>query len=208
MITDRPNFWTDKGKQTNWQEYILPGRTIDEFEKEGFLQARVLSAFIKKDTTIVEYGCGVGRITKHIANFAKRTIGLDISKSYIEKAKRFCSDIDNLDFFTIDNFTEPECADFIYSVMVFQHNSETNRKNIIDHIIRLLRPGGTVLISFPKAESKFYTETKFVHKFTLKEVEYFGSFFSDYKIIEQNLVNYKNNPHPADYHEYFLIATK
>jgi len=125
MITDDKNFWNNKAKSDKWQEYILPGRTSDEFEKEGLAQAIQFCNLINKDNVVLEYGCGVGRITKYLRFWSDNVIGIDICDGYIQKAKEKNKDLPGLRFYTTDEYKNKEnVADFIISIMVMQHNSD------------------------------------------------------------------------------------
>ena len=200
MITDDPiSFWNNVADYGTWREFILPKRTDAEFEDEGEREANNLSVFIKDDYTVLEYGCGIGRILKYIN--AKRKIGLDISVKYLDIAGKDKTS----EYYLVDKFHEQ--VDFIYCLSVIQHNNEIEREKIINNIVDLLKDKGTAVISFPHIDSTVYVETPFVHKFTKDEVEEYGKHFSEYEIIEGNLVNYKNE-NKCEYNEYFLIGIK
>jgi SAM-dependent methyltransferase len=200
MTTDNPiAFWNKVSDYGNWREYILPKRTDQEFEDEGKEEANNISRFIKEDYTVLDYGCGIGRVLKYVK--AKRKIGLDISEKYLEIANNDKTS----EYYLVDKFNEQ--VDFIYSLSVLQHNNEIERDKIIKSIVCLLKDGGRALISFAHIKSPNYIETEFVHKFTKKEVEEYGKHFTEYEIIEGNLVNYKDGK-KCDYNEYFLIGIK
>jgi 2-polyprenyl-3-methyl-5-hydroxy-6-metoxy-1,4-benzoquinol methylase len=208
MITDNLDFWNKKAMEDNWQDYILPGRNDNEFEYEGKTQVEKFNKFIKNDFVIIDYGCGVGRMARYLKSRCKNVIGIDICSAFIEKAKIRNADIDGIDFFTVNQSSEiKEIADLIICIMVMQHNNNENREIIISNIYRLLKPGKTCLISFPKNESKIYRETDFVHKFSYKEVENYGRYFSEFSIIEDNLVNYQKR-NIIGTNEYFLKGIK
>ena len=201
MITQNPKkFWLAKSKKKRWREYILPGRNDKDFHDEGLQQAKFLEEYYFPNDIVLEYGCGIGRILKHIK--ARRKIGLDIVPKFISIAKQ---DL-NSEYYLIDEFKET--ADFIYSISVIQHNVKEEREIMMKNIFNLLRTGGSALINFPHENSDVYDKKDlFVHVFTKKEVEEYGKMFDKYDIFEGNLVNYagkktnKNN-------EYFLLVGK
>ena len=178
-----------------------------EFYYEGFLEAQRLYYFFDSNSTIIDYGCGVGRVLKYSAANCKKAIGLDISEDFIIKAKNSIDD-QKVVFYTTDKFKNREVADFVYCLMVMQHNDRCNRARIVKHIFDLLKPRGKALIQFPQVASDYYQETDFVHKFTKEEVAQYGKVFSHYKIISGNLINYAKRINSNIIHEYFLIVEK
>jgi len=207
MKTENPyKFWSEIQDKENWRDYIIPKRTIKEFDDEGKLQAEQMKSHYDKDTDVVlDYGTGIGRVLKHMRG--KRKIGLDISKTFVAKAKKNDS---SSEYYTVDDFSET--ADFIYSLLVLQHNTEEYRRLIINNIFNLLAPHGKTFISFPKFDSDIYKEGKFVHKFTIEEVKSYGSVFDNYIIYEDNLVGYKDQRgkyiQTVGTNEYILVGLK
>jgi len=198
-------FWQEISKKNNWKDYILPRKSPDDFDREGFLEMQRLLYFYDKNSIVVDYGCGIGRVAKYVAMNAKKVIGLDINDDFVEIARNYVKS-PNAEFYCSDVFFEEKIADFVYCLMVLQHNDADNRKKIIRQINNLLKIKGTVVINFPRFESDYYKETMFVHKFKRDEVEEYGKFFTSYKIIEGNLPNYEKIFNKNISHEYFLIA--
>lgn len=200
MITDKPvEFWDNISKKKNWREYILPQRTDKEFYDEGLRQANFLLKFYKPGDTVLEYGCGIGRILRHIK--AKRKIGLDISERFLAIARLE----DSSEYYLANEFYGQ--ADFVYCLSVIQHNNSQERLIILNRIKDLLAPGGSALISFPNQDSQIYNETEFVHKFSLDEVKQYGLEFDYFDIFVGDLVNYKS-PEKSRGNEYFLLVKK
>ena len=191
-------FWSYLSREKNWIDYILPKRTEKEFWNEGKLEAENIQKIAGEiDTTfVIDYGCGIGRITKYFPH--KEIIGIDVCEEFIEKAGE--------GFSTIKNFKEKEVATFIYCISVLQHNDEANRKKIIDHIHSLLREGGKCFINFPM-EKSLYVKTWFVHTFSEEEVRELFLQFSKVELVKGNLARYGGKI-VSGQNEIFVIATK
>lgn len=206
MITENVKaFWDAVAKQSNWIQYILPKRSADEFDEEGRLQAEaILNLFPLNGGTVIDYGCGIGRISKHMAKHADRMIGLDICEAFIDRARKRDT---STEYVLSDVFEEQNIADFIYSISVMQHNTSANVKQAMSGIHRMLKPGGTCLITF--ASGPVYQEGTFIHKFCEKEVRDLASGFSDATIIKSNLVKYGGYEIPENQtNELILVARK
>jgi SAM-dependent methyltransferase len=206
-LKDPRSFWQSISKVENWRDYILPRKKDEDFDYEGSIEVHRLFYFFDGSSTVVDYGCGIGRVLKYVSERAKVAMGLDINPDFLEKAKAYVKN-DKVLFFNSDEYHQENVADLVYSLMVLQHNDQENRERIMHHIFRILKPGGLALINFPRFESNYYEENGFLHKFTRSEVEQYGRLFSSFRIIEGNLPNYVLEYDKKMSHEYFLIAVK
>ena len=205
MITANvKQFWDATASRPNWREYILPKRTDSEFDNEGKQQADVIRALLPVNGgTVIEYGCGIGRISKYMTQHAGRMIGLDICEAFLQKARQR----DSSEYHLVNEFRESDIADLVYSVSVMQHNTVENVATAMADIHRLLRPCGACFVTF--AYGPVYTQSAFVRKFTEREVMEVAAGFSDVQIIKTNLVRYSGYTIPkGETNELVLIAKK
>lgn len=205
MIQDPTTFWRGIAERPNWKDYILPGRTDADFDAEGFAEAQRLFCFFDNSSTVVDYGCGIGRVLKYVAPECLHAVGIDICPAFLTTAAELIKR-DNVALFQPDEYRRENVADLVYSLMVLQHNDPLNQLKIMCHIHRILRPNGTAIVNFPRHESAYYKEGPFVHKFTRREVATFGGMFRFFRIFEGNLSGYEKQC--AGDNEYFLIAVK
>jgi SAM-dependent methyltransferase len=104
--------------------------------------------------TCIEYGCGLGRITRHLAPHFERTIGVDISAAHLKLARELAQadgvrGIEWLHLDTLDRLSALPKADFIYSVIVLQHNPPPVIERILSTFARILKPGGVAYFQVP-----------------------------------------------------------
>jgi ubiquinone/menaquinone biosynthesis C-methylase UbiE len=97
--------------------------------------------------TVVEIGCGVGRLTRAIAPEVGRVIALDISERMLALARQ--ANLPNTDFRAAEGFTLPglpdESADLALGYCVFQHlPSEAALKSYLAEMHRVTKPGGII----------------------------------------------------------------
>jgi len=206
MIENPKTYWEEIAQRGDWRDYILPRKHADDFEFEGWMEAQRFTYFYDESSVVVDYGCGIGRVLQYVSQKAKRAIGLDVALGMLERAMAYVDD-PNVELIRVEEFIEIDVADFVYSLMVMQHNSIENQGKIARHIHDILKVGGIAIIHFPRHESTFYGENETCHKFTKEEIGKFGELFSSYRIIDGNLPNYQRARDDMN-HEYFLVGVK
>jgi len=149
--------WNDRAR-VNAKWYITTIRldlTDDDFDASGRPE---VEKFILSDPILIagreisrqrvlEIGCGLGRMSRHLASYFGEVLGTDVSGEMVRQARERLAFIPNL------SFAETSGADFaalpsdhfdlVFSVYVFQHVpwKEVIASNIRD-ACRVLRPGG------------------------------------------------------------------
>lgn len=107
---------------------------------------------LKKDKSVLEIGCGTGRIALKVAPNVERFLGVDISLKTVERAKQHlkktCAEFFKGDFLCLK--TE-EKFDLIYSSLTFMHFK--NKLLAIQKVKSLLKEGGKFVLSIDKNQS-------------------------------------------------------
>lgn len=137
----------------------------EQFFKDGELTAKeivgVIQPYLKNDIDkILDWGCGVGRITMHLHKFvgSKTEIhGCDINEKMIAFDKTNFKDIS----FSVISYTPPTSYgnsffDFVYALSVFTHIEASFQKQWIEEMHRILVDGGVFL--FTIHGSSFYSK--------------------------------------------------
>ena len=104
----------------------------------------------------LEFGCGVGRVTRALAARFERAVGLDISTNMLDQARVLNADVANVEF--VHN-TAPHLEllgdrrfDLVYSRHVLQHlPTHEMAHGYLSEMVRLVKPGGLVLAHVPIA---------------------------------------------------------
>ena len=150
--------------ETYWESQI-----VRPYVHNSELQRRWAWAFLAPhlqqlngDESILDIGCGDGRITSDLSKFVSNgfVVGIDPSKPMLEWAQRqYCSmEYPNLSF-KEGGFLEPgdlSTFDVIVSFCALQHCS--NQQEGILQLAKHLKPGGKVLIMIPALENKKWGE--------------------------------------------------
>lgn len=99
------------------------------------------------DMTMVEIGCGVGRMTRHLSTRFKYVYAYDVSEEMIDEARSLNSCLSNVSFLANDGRSFPEVedgsVDYVFSGWTFQHMpSKRVVEDNVREIARILFPSG------------------------------------------------------------------
>jgi ubiquinone/menaquinone biosynthesis C-methylase UbiE len=144
--------------KTNWNRLAETNESallhVAGYTDEVMLKAaaehtlHVLSGYFNlgPDQTILEIGCGVGRVGKELAPKIKRWIGCDVSSNMLGHAARRLEGISNVDLVQISGYDLkpiPDASvDSVYCTVVFMHLHEWDRYAYVCEAFRVLKPGG------------------------------------------------------------------
>lgn len=143
---------TDSGRYGKWD--------VEEFFRTGEAEIRQMmdhAAALGRPSgrgLALDFGCGVGRLSRALAAYFDQVVGVDISESMIERARELnaaypaCSFVLN---------TEPDLRlfpdahfDMIYTNIVLQHvPSQPAIRSYIAEFVRVIRPGGLMVFQLP-----------------------------------------------------------
>jgi len=112
---------------------------------------------INSGDTIIELGCGYGRLLPSLARKAKQVIGIDTSISSIEMGREMLADIPNIALKQMDAVKLEFDDDYFEVVLCIQNGISAfhvNQTDLIKEGIRVTKSGGIVL--FSGYSSKFW----------------------------------------------------
>ena len=130
-----------------------------EFFGTGVREAERVLAMCRSNSVTVTYGkvldfgCGVGRMTRAFSGFFQSCIGIDVSESMVILARNFNSDEPRCDFVVSDTpalpFTD-KSFDFVFSVLVLQHlPSKSLILSYIAEFVRVAKDDGVIAFQLP-----------------------------------------------------------
>jgi SAM-dependent methyltransferase len=160
-----------KKLQQNWEELaqddplwaicsdpLKRGRNWDEeeFFATGEREVRTVLEYVRGlgvpldfSAPSLDFGCGVGRLTRALAGRFRECWGVDISRTMIEKARELNGDSPNCLFQLnqadhLGAFADG-CFGFIYSSIVLQHIEPRLALKYLRELVRVLQPGGVLV---------------------------------------------------------------
>jgi len=106
----------------------------------------------------LDFGCGVGRLTRALASRYADVVGVDISPSMLERARALNAHIPNMRF--VENahsrldFLADASVDFIYSTITLHHIPPALQRAYIAEFARALAPGGIAVFQIVSGYSR------------------------------------------------------
>ncbi|HEY3137067.1 MAG TPA: class I SAM-dependent methyltransferase [Blastocatellia bacterium] len=124
---------------------------------------RHIDRFSSADSTVCDFGCGVGRYLPLLAERFKAVCAVDISRKCLQVAERNCSALENVTFRRVDlstNHSELDKFDFAISINALLEPSLRKRRYALETIFQHLSPGGHLLIVVPSLESALFATAR------------------------------------------------
>ena len=124
--------------------------TLDAFRAYKLKSVQELR--LRDGGTVVEIGCGTGDDAARLARLlpSGKVIGVDLSEAMVNEAQRRFADIGNLEFVQAGADSLPFADDSIDAVRVDRVLIHVpDPKAAIDEMLRVLKPGGRLVISEP-----------------------------------------------------------
>ncbi|HEX4441054.1 MAG TPA: methyltransferase domain-containing protein [Thermoanaerobaculia bacterium] len=146
----------------NAEDAILTGATPEEFERTGKGDAEMVGRFLRGGESVLDIGCGIGRIEKYLAPRVREMWAVDISGEMIARAQRRLAGLPNVNLREVGNTEflssfEAERFDLVFSFLVLQHLAREDAFLYLRDAHRVLKPGGTLVTQFPNLLSAAYT---------------------------------------------------
>lgn len=149
-------FRKDRLSEEGRQRFFESGRIHAELVLESCRQ-RIQANFAP--ARVLDFGCGVGRVTLAFARMAQNVVGVDISPAMLQEAEKNRSErgIHNVLFVKSDDDFNNVVGEFdlIHSFIVFQHLEVARGRRLFAKLIQRLAPGGIFAAHFTYGKAQF-----------------------------------------------------
>lgn len=166
MLQRHQQDWDELGKlDPFWAVLSEPDRQFGRWDHEEFFRSgeelvkRVVQTAARHSlpteyNRALDFGCGVGRLTRALTSHFDNCCGVDISEAMIRQARRLNSSVQNC-FFMVNNqphlgIFSSEHFDCVLSILVLQHLPHRRWiRSAISEFIRVLKRGGLLVFQLP-----------------------------------------------------------
>ena len=149
----------------HWAILTSPGKRFGRWDSEEFFATGTAEAeaFMRRVDELglphgrgraLDFGCGLGRMTRALAEHFEECVGVDISEEMIRGARDANADVEGVSFVVnrADDLSQFADAgfDLVYSVIVLQHVPDRAAiESYVREFCRVLRPGGLAVFTLP-----------------------------------------------------------
>ncbi len=145
---------------------IYNTESLSEFEEGGRQDAKRLAAFFDTGSTVLDLGCGAGRIALYVAEQCSKLWAVDVSPAMLKLASARLAHRSNVRYAQCLETRFPDVpdgsVDFAYSILVLQHVEREDAYRLMSELLRVLRPGASAYLTFPNFLSDEYLRS-FLH---------------------------------------------
>ncbi len=152
MFSVAQNWWEEAARRDP-KSAVCPIMPDDVFDLKGLTAADELAKLVppSSDLRLVEFGCGMGRVTRYLSGRYGKILALDFSPTMISHVKALgLPDVTTL----LSNGTNVPrefdgFADVVYSLAVFMHNRFEAGVEMMVGLAKVLKPDGKMLVHIP-----------------------------------------------------------
>lgn len=134
--------------QLNERSYNTIAQLFSQTRQYSWPDFEHFKEYIPKDGTILDIGCGNGRLIKFIKPYIKSYTGIDLSEGLLEEAKKQYPEYEFKQGNILDNFQELEQYTTIFGIAVLNHiPTHELQLHALENLYKLLQPGGIVCLT-------------------------------------------------------------
>jgi SAM-dependent methyltransferase len=135
----------------------------ERFEASGRQELVQLLPYLDPEATVLDLGCGIGRIARYVAPHCHALWAVDASGEMLEMAAQLLAEHPNVRYARCEDTRVPAVPDasidFAYSIIVLQHLEKEDAFLLVEDVARMLCPGGRALFTWPNLLDEFYLDT-------------------------------------------------
>jgi SAM-dependent methyltransferase len=140
-----------KGQRWEEEEFLATGQR----DAERILEAAAVHSLPRRFGSALDFGCGVGRVTRALAARFDEVAGVDISATMIDRARTVTSSFGNCRFVVgaapALRALPAQHYDLVVSILVLQHLPSAREAELtVTMLAGRVAPGGALIVQVPR----------------------------------------------------------
>jgi len=161
-VLTQPRYHLDELSDSGLSEFFASGQEhVDEVLQTARDRVDAPHAY----GTVLDFGCGVGRLAVPFAKHADRVVGVDVAPGMLAEARKNADrfGVDNLDLVSTEEWLGRvgERYDLAHTYIVLQHMSVNRGLTIIDAMLDRLAPEGVGVIHVTYSQRRLRTRLNY-----------------------------------------------
>ena len=144
-------FNNETGDELTLKAFVETG----EKEVQRYIRLLQLEKFQFENSTLLEIGSGIGRMTSSFTNRCRAVIAADVDSAFLERCRQTVARfgrIDRLSTLHVANGKTlgraDKSVDMTFSYITLQHCQPQDALNLVSEAIRVTRSGGLIVLNF------------------------------------------------------------
>jgi ubiquinone/menaquinone biosynthesis C-methylase UbiE len=134
----------------------------DDWRVGGQQDYSRLTPYFDKSSTVLDLGCGIGRVASFVAPECAEFWAVDVSPQMLVMASERLASCRNVHYALCEDvkFADVKDAsvDLAYCLLVLQHLEREDAFLLLEELRRVIRPTGTVVLTYPNLLSDVYLD--------------------------------------------------
>ncbi len=144
-------FNNQTGNELNLKEFVATG----DKEVQRYIRLLELEDISFDQSTLLEIGSGIGRMTATFTNRCEKVIAADVDSAFLERCRQTVARFGRIDrlntLHVINGRTlglSDNSVDMAFSYITLQHCQPQDALELVNEAIRVTRSGGTIILNF------------------------------------------------------------
>ncbi|MDA8039778.1 MAG: class I SAM-dependent methyltransferase [Actinomycetota bacterium] len=143
---------------------------LESLDEGGRWDAERLEKYYSRDSTVLDLGCGIGRIAQYVAPRCDHFWAVDVSQSMLDMARERLGAAKRVSYALCEDVAfasvPSDSVDLAYAVLVLQHLEREDAFLLLEELRRVIKRSGVVVVTYPNLASETYLKcfVDYAHK--------------------------------------------
>ncbi len=178
-VTERPSYGHLWEPASDDEAIARIYNTTDwhHFDEGGRGDEQRLAPLYDASSSVLDLGCGIGRVAQYVAPKCKDLWAVDASQRMLNIASRRMAGMTNIRYARCLDVSIPDVpdasVDLAYSFLVLQHVEREDAFLLLEELRRVVKPSGSVVVTYPNLLSDTYLDcfVNYAHARATNEVQ-------------------------------------